>query len=345
MTNDQQLGRSFSLATGIGSLPHREVQRACDFLEENFRDSLLFWPQLVKRSFNENMYVQYSQGLPGVKIDVAGKKIYIDTQTEEFLKQLEDCYLHILNNDREYFAVSSGYAAGFYESLRRIKKLPGLKFFKGQIIGPISFGLSVTDEKQAAIIHHAEFSQVLVKVLGLKAKWQIRKIKEANPAVEAVIFIDEPYLVSVGSSFISLSKEKIAAALGAMVAAIHEEEALAGIHCCGNTDWGLVLACGIDILSFDAFNYADNLLLFAEALQAFLKRGGVLAWGIVPTDKENLSSAAAGVLIKRIKAAAQKSAISLDKVIITPSCGCGTLDEASAQRAHLLAKAVAAGLA
>lgn len=342
---DIQNKEKFSLATGIGSLPHLDVMRACDFLEENFRDSLLFWPQLVKRSFNENMYVQYSQGLPGVRVEVANKKIYIDTRGEEFLKQLEDCYLHILNNDREYFAVSAEYAAAFYELLSRIKKMAGLKFFKGQIIGPVSFGLTVTDEKQGAIIYHAELAQVLVKALSLKARWQIRKIKEFNPAVEVVIFIDEPYLVSIGSSFVPLKKEKIAADLSAMVAAIREEGALAGIHCCGNTDWGLVLSAGADILSFDAFNYADNLLLFAGSLKNFLSRGGILAWGIVPTDKENLAGAAKGVLLKKIKEAAQKAAIPLDKVIITPSCGCGTLDESSAEKAHLLAKEIALSFA
>jgi hypothetical protein len=341
MANPEQL----FMATGVGSLPHREAKKACDFIVNNFHDSLPFWPQLVKRSFNENMYAQYSQGLPGVVVDKSSQRIYLDKEKDSFLQEMEEAYLHALNGDYEFFAIGEEYASGFYEMLSRLSKIIGLKYFKGQVIGPVSLGLSLTDQNKQAVIYQPELSEILVKVLRMKIKWQIRKIKAARPDIKAVIFIDEPYLVSLGSSFVAVKKEKIIADINALIGVIHEEGGLSGIHCCGNTDWGAVLETGLDILNFDAYNYLGNLLLYKQALDNFLSRGGMLAWGIVPTENESLNKISGGDLVKKIEAASRDANILRNNVIITPSCGCGTLEEPLAERAHLLAKEISAGLA
>jgi hypothetical protein len=329
------------LATGVGSLPHLEIKSACDFIENNFRDQIVFWPQLTKRSFNENMYVQFSQGLPGVTVDTQARKIYIATEKNNFLKEMEEAYLRSLNNDYEYFAVGQEYAAGFYEMLSRIKKLNNLKYFKGQIIGPISFGLTVTDQDGQAVIYNPDLSEIIVKVLTMKVKWQIRKIKNQNPKLKILIFIDEPYLVSIGTSFVAIKKEKIINNINELIDAIHAEGALAGIHCCGNTDWGMVLETKLDILNFDAFSYLDNLLLYSDSLKKFLDNQGILAWGIVPNDKEALVNSNIDILLGKIKNTGEKKNILRNNVLITPSCGCGTLSEQLAEEVHALAVGIA----
>ena len=133
---EKEFSNKFFLATGVGSLPHLNVKQACDFIEENFKNQILFWPQLVKRSFSENMYVQFSQGMPGVKIDREAKRIYIDTGLETFLKEMEEAYLHALNKDYEYFAVGEEYAAGFYEMLSRRALLNSAEYSRLDRLGP-----------------------------------------------------------------------------------------------------------------------------------------------------------------------------------------------------------------
>ena len=56
------------LATAVGSLPQTDPQEACSLILANLPD-IPVWPQLPKRSFLENMYVQYSGGFPGVKVE------------------------------------------------------------------------------------------------------------------------------------------------------------------------------------------------------------------------------------------------------------------------------------
>ena len=91
--------------------------------------------------------------------------------------------------------------------------------------------------------------------------------------------LDEPYLCSFGSAFVNVSREDVAAAIDVAVAAIHAEGALAGIHCCGNTDWSLVLSTAIDVVNFDAYSFFQGIPLYPEPVRAFLNRGGILSWG------------------------------------------------------------------
>ena len=322
-------------ATGVGSLPFEDYREACEFVKETFKDNIIFWPQLVRRSFLENMYVQFSEGLPAIKINKDEKKIYVDTKTDDYQQQLELSLEHYLDNDLDYFAISKDYAQGFYEMLED-RDLSGKEYFKGQIIGPISFGLTVQQEDGRSIIYNPELYQVLVKVLSIKARWQIRKIKTKNSEQKVIIFIDEPYLVSLGSSFVSLKKEDVIKDLDEVIDSIHQEGAFAGVHCCGNTDWSVLLKTKIDILNFDAFNYLDNLLIFQQELKSFLENGGILAWGIVPNSEQINNSTIENYLLETIKDIAKKKRLLDNQVIITPSCGCGTLSVELAKKIHIV---------
>jgi len=324
------------IASGIGSIPFIDTKESCRFILEKFKNDIAFWPQLTRKDFLENMYVQFSEGLPSVEIDKNKKTIFINNDSLKFSKELEICLQNYLDGNLDYFAISENYASGFYEMLDLISKT-NLDFFKGQIIGPVSFGLSVKDKKQQAVIYNQELYQAVVKTLAMKAAWQIKKIKQATPKSKIIIFIDEPYLVSVGSSFVSLDKKQIVSDIDEIIQEIHKLDAISGIHCCGNTDWSIILETKVDILSFDAYNYSDNILLYKNELKKFLSKGGILAWGIVPNSDIVKSQIKIKDLIDKINQAIKKSGgILKEEGLITPSCGCGTLDLELAKRIHVL---------
>ena len=79
----------------------------------------------------------------------------------------------------------------------------------------------------------------------------------------ALVVLDEPYLCSFGSAFVNVprSRRDRGHRRGA-VEAIHKEGALAGLHCCGNTDWSLVLSTALDVINFDAYEYFQGLSLY-----------------------------------------------------------------------------------
>lgn len=285
------------------------------------------------------MYAQFSENLPGVTIDENAKEIYINTAKDTYARELEAAYEHYLAEDLDYFAITEDYASGLHEFANRKPQIADCGFIKGQIIGPISFGLTVTDQNKRASIYNEEFRDCMTKVLATRARWQIRKLRMSSAEgrdTKIIIFIDEPYLVSIGSSFFGLRPEVVAALINELVEAIHKEEAFAGIHCCGNTDWGLVLKTGIDILNFDAYNYLETIFLYRKELDNFLERGGLLAWGIVPSSADEELPGSDALLEKMSR---QK-----DYCLVSPSCGLSGVPPERARKALETAAAVSKGL-
>lgn len=319
-------------ATGIGSLPFKSSDEALSVIFENLK-AIPFWPQLPKRSFLESMYVQYSEGIPGVVTDDARKAIYIDSA--KAAAGIEAAYAKYLEGDLEYFKISPDHAEGLYSFMDKFSSsAKDVKCVKGHITGPISFALTVTNENKQSIMYDKDVFEVLTKALCMKARWQIRLLKKLYPSV--MIFIDEPYLVSIGSSYVSMNVEDAFTKLGELISAIKEEGALAALHCCGNTDWPLLLKTGIDILNFDAYAFTKELLLYSPEVKTFFERGGTVAWGVVPSsdaiDRESAESLAIrmGETVKMLAdKGIPKSGISS---IVTPSCGVGSMAEASARK-------------
>ena len=134
--------------------------------------------------------------------------------------------------------------------------------------------------------------------------------------------------------------------LEALKRAMEGVRGIKGIHVCANTDWPLVLEAGFDIVNFDAYGYRENFLLWAEQIRAFLERGGIVAWGIVPTDAEALKGATTeellGALLKgveELRAAGLAEGL-LSRFLITPSCGTGSLGESEAEKVYGLLQQV-----
>lgn len=339
------------LTTAIGSLPHKDIEKACQMVL-NYLPEVPIWPQLPQRSFKENMYIQYSENLPCVICDEENKRIFFDTSKDVEL-QLEKFYQKYLDKDIDYFKISEDYSAfwgqilkaGFSKSKFCFQGLTP-KFIKGHITGPISFGLTITDENKKAIIYHKQLFDTVVKGLAMKALWQSSKFKDLN--LPTIIFIDEPYLSTFGSAYVNLSREEVIIPLNEVIETIKEwgqtlTPPLVGIHCCGNTDWSLLMETKVDIISFDAYSFISNFALYPEELTMFLNRGGMLAWGIVPSSNEVVNEDATS-LVKRFEKGREllsskgiQKELLLKNLFITPSCGTGSLSEDMAERVFKLA--------
>jgi len=326
--------------TLVGSFPHSEPQRLMDRIFSHCPE-LPAWPQMPVRDWLESMYVQYSEGLPGAVVDREEQRIYFRCD-EAFYGQLEEFYQAVVEEDVERFAITPDYALGLHLFLDQVPRLGSNRpqWVKGQVTGPFSFAMTVTDENKRPLAYHPELCEVAVEGMAMKARWVARKLRQVAPG--ALVVLDEPYLCSFGSAFVNMPRNDVIAAIDGAVAAIHQEGALAGLHCCGNTDWSLVLSTQVEVVNFDAYEYFQGLSLYPAELSAFLRKGGILSWGIVPASRsDDLDpQALLNTLKDRVRQLVAKGmdrGLLYRQALLTPSCGLGT---ESVQRADRVMNAL-----
>ena len=332
------------LATGIGSMPFIDPEHAIDVSLLRMPQAPI-WPQLPQLGFREHMEIQYSEGMPCTVIDEEKGRMHFDTvkdYSEEFAVFYE-AYMAAMdpdggNGDCSAMAMSPEYSKGIYALLKRLKATEvHLPFIKVQTTGPCSFALTIVDQDKRAIYYNEEFRDMIVKALAMKCRWQIQKFK---PLAERIIcFIDEPILSAFGSStYVSVKRDDIVGLLAEMISAIHSDSAVSGVHCCGNTEWSILIDAGIDIVNFDAFEFGDTILMYSDAVKKHLERGGMLAWGIVPTSLKIREQSIDGLVARLESMIDTLSAKGIDRyliaqqAILTPSCGTGSMEPQDAEK-------------
>ena len=324
------------MTSGIGSFPFVDIDEAIDIVFSTCPE-VPFWPQLPKRSALENMYGTFLEGVPCLRFDDSGQVSYMDTGETE---GIEAFYENYFAENLESFALSPRVAPGFYRFLERIPDvIDRVKYIKGQIMGPFSMGLGLKDEEGKAILYNDAYFDIVKKALRMKAQWMIATFRDRFPGKELIIFFDEPYLVSFGSAYVSVSREAAIALLNEVLGGLGVRR---GIHCCGNTDWSVLFNADIDIINYDAYEYRETIFYYPNDVKLFFEKGGSIAPGIVPSSEKVMHSSPkelAGNWTDFLKKATSAGvATDTQNWIITPSCGLGSLTPEQARRAMELLK-------
>ncbi|KKL58608.1 hypothetical protein LCGC14_2223670 [marine sediment metagenome] len=305
--------------TGIGSLPHRSAIEAVELTLSSV--DVPFWPQLPALGFQEQMIPQYSEGMPGLRIDMEKERIWVERDEEEIARFYET------SAEMQAIAVSHDFAHGMHAFSLRIKsrRFPMLK---GHVTGPLTFTLGLKDSEDKAVFFDEELRELSLMLLKGKARWQVQQLRQH--ADDVIVFIDEPILSALGTSaYMGVSPEETARMLDEIAETITLAGGIPGIHCCGRADWPLVLGTSIRILNFDVYGYGHTLAMYPEETTAFLERGGVIAWGIVPTGDE-IAGEDESSIIKLFDERKDQLAeripedLLMGGIMLTPSCGAGS---------------------
>jgi methionine synthase II (cobalamin-independent) len=335
----------------IGSLP-LEDHAAASELVFRYTPEIPLWAQLPVHA-HEGMLQQFLPGLPGLRSDAA--RTYVDTSAPDFDNEVLAFYEEFIavtgegaDIDRTRFALGADAAPGFAALMQQLADRSQAPIaVKGQVTGPFTFCTGVHDEKRQAIFYNPQLRDAAVKLLALKAVWQVRRLAHLGRPV--IIFFDEPALAGFGTSeFISVSREDVSACLAEVIAAVHGAGGIAGVHICANTDWSLVLDSSADIVNFDAYAFFNRFVLYPELIRRFISAGKILAWGIVPTGNQDdiVRETAASLAEKWFEEIEDLEALGIDRrrivsqSLITPSCGTGTLPLELAEKVLQLTREV-----
>ncbi len=260
-------------------MPHTDVQQA---LDAAMSLDIPFWPQLPNLNYYEDMYVQAAEHFPGIILDMEQKTLRFSI--DAFIDEFEETMAHF--DDPAYFDVSDACSVVYHRFLEL--DLADRPAIRGQLEGPVSFGFNILDQDDRPILFDDTVRPFMFEFMAKRINTQLNRLKKINP--NAFMFIDEPGLQFIFSAMSGYGEQKAKTDLDEFLSMIESPK---GIHLCGNPDWDFLMGLDMDVLSFDIYTNAQIFAACTKSIQSFLDRGGILAWGIVPTgfetfEKENL---------------------------------------------------------
>jgi hypothetical protein len=301
-------------ATAIGSLPHDDPQAAVALVLQALPD-LPAAPQLPHRHPAEGMVAQAVDGVSGVSITPDGG-IEVDATALDPEAPVDATF------ESESWAGLRAFLGAMAARRGPIKL---------QLTGPLTLGV--------ALAHAGVEPQLAFDVAGAAVQSRARALvsyaAETAPNAGLVVLIDEPGLTAWTSYDIPLKGDYLVDVLSGCLASLGSS-VLTGVHCCGDADWKLVDAAGPDMISLPV---TPGVVESAPTISAFLERGGLVAWGVVPTDRP--IGGTSDPLWRRLSDLwAELTAAGCDPVrlrqqaLLTPACGLANHDPR--QAAHIL---------
>ena len=289
-------------------------------------------PTLSQRIWVENT--------PCLTIDREKKLLFFELTGKE--DELVEFYNRYLAQDLDYFAISPDLDAPLYTLAEMYKEEPWaeLKLIHFNFPGLYSWGLSIKDENGMPALYNETLKDVMTKVLSMKAKWRERKIRELFPGIETFVTLGDGALSVFSSAGGTGNWDEIKEGYNEMMEPL---EGITCIHCCANFDWSLLMATNTDCINFDAYQYGNTMALYADQLKDFLGRGGMIAWGIVPTTgsggdittetPESLTERLEGTIQSVVAKGIDEKQL-LEASWITPTCETGSMTVELADRVY-----------
>jgi hypothetical protein len=271
------------LMTGIGSLPHHNVDAALAYA---FRMNVPFLPQIPARNPREFMIQQALDRLPGLvsqgKGEVALNPDHWMRDEPELTAELEKAFAAGKSDTTAFnaFEPSTESYSAWSPFLWEVQERE-IQLAKIQLAGPLTsqWALRLTDGTPADRIPEIGMQIFRLVLARSIAMVRLLKARGATP----LFYLDEPGLYGLNQEnprhIAGLQELKL------FVQTLKKEGALVGLHCCSNTEWATMMTLGFDLISIDTKLSLLPLLRHGKELKAFLKGGGRLSLGVIPTGK------------------------------------------------------------
>ncbi len=320
---------------GVGSLPHRDVGDALDFVWTSTDIPTI--PSLPRRSPAEGMIAQALVGIEGVSVGQYGG-ISVD------VSQLDVDQFITTDLMSDAYGAFEQFLATFGERDR------GVDVVKWQFVGPVTLGAQLLRVGlEASVAFPLALQAVRAHVLALE-----EAVAQACGDITQIIVLDEPSLAEALEPGYVIGVEQSIDLISGALAAV-EKRHISGVHCCARTDWGALLATGARVLSVPVPSVNDEsamaeMLVAASRISDLLEHGGRIAWGAVRTDGPiSVSAERSWKSIVEVMCALVRAGV--DPVLlrrqsfVTPACGLGTHSDGVAERVFAHARDVSVKVA
>ncbi|MBW2099800.1 MAG: hypothetical protein JRG68_03385, partial [Deltaproteobacteria bacterium] len=157
------------LTTAMAVMPHKDPDSA---LELALSLDIPFWPQLPLLNYYEDMYVQASEHFPGIVLDMEKRRLSFSM--EKFLSEFEETVSHF--NEPGYFDISHQYSKVYHRFLEM--DLSDRPAIRGQLEGPISFGLNILDQDKRPILFNDVVRPLMFEIMAKRINIQLSRLKK-----------------------------------------------------------------------------------------------------------------------------------------------------------------------
>jgi hypothetical protein len=306
------------MATGVGSLPHRDADAAAALVLRCLPD-LPAAPQLPHRNPRESVLAQWMHGVAGVEVGDDGSILItgeLDVEADIDARLRADAHAGV---------------AAFADAVDKLPRAP--KQVKAQVTGPLTLGEALVRAGAAPSRAYTVGARIAREwALGLEGYLAARL-----PGSGLLLCFDEPALVRWRDGEPPLDRE---AATDLLSGALAAPKCRTGVHVCGAGDLRVALAAGPDVVHVDVDTVA---LEDAVAISRFLDGGGWVAWGAVPTHgpigehPAPLWKALLDVWCELTRRGCDPVRLR-QQALVAPACGLAGHGPSQAERAMLLAR-------
>lgn len=246
---------------GVGSLPHLDPAEAAAFAIGEFDIATV--PTMPFRSPRESMLGQALVGVSGVSIDGDGS-IVVDRRAV-----------------RPHGAVGAALDHESFAGLRAFLDLAAEVRLDGsavkwQFVGPVTLGVAL---HRAGLDRDAAFDLALSVVRERLAAIST-VVSDALPSSRQMVVLDEPWFGELMQPGFPIPPDEAIDRMSSAMAAL-PATTLTGVHCCAPCDVATLLASGPNVVSLPV---SSELVDWVGYLTRFLADGGIIAWGVTPTD-------------------------------------------------------------
>lgn len=260
------------LTTAMAVMPHTNVERA---LHMALSLDIPFWPQLPRLNYYEDMYVQAAEHFPGILLDTTHRTLRFSI--DKFISEFEEITNRL--NEPFFLDISPEYSQVYHRFLQL--DFSDRKAIRGQLEGPVSFGFNVRDTDDRPILFDDTVRPFMLEFMARRVNIQLMRLKQLHP--NAFMYVDEPGMQYIFNAMSGYNHIKAKQDLDYFFSMIDRPR---GIHLCGNPDWSFLLGLDLDILSMDVYTNGEIIASYHSSIKSFLDKGGILVWGIVPTNVE-----------------------------------------------------------
>jgi len=246
---------------GAGSLPHLDPAAAAAFSIGEFDIATI--PTTPRRSNHELMLAQAVVGVRGVNLAPDGSIIVDPTKVKPHAT---------IATDIEHEAFTG--VRSFLDLAHKVR-LDGAAV-KWQFVGPVTLGVAL---HRAGLDRESAFDLALSTVRDRLAALSA-VVTAALPTSKQMVVLDEPWFAELMQPGFPIPPDEAIDRMSSAMAAL-PADTLTGVHCCAPCDVATLLASGPNVVSLPV---SPELVDWVGYLTRFLADGGVVAWGVIPTD-------------------------------------------------------------